>query len=254
MTGHPSAPEGPPQAGFPGAWQDAGLLLRGAVKTMLISKARAAGDFVLLIGGAGCAGKSFFSHELARDLTGVGVKASVLELDCYLLERAKRHNGAVHITGYDPRGYLLGEAAEDIRSLLSGVCVTVSPFDHRTGRRAPPIQVQPAQTLIIEGSMAFRDPIYGFGHARIFLDSTQHVLFGNRLQRELAFGMSLEQIERKFASLREDYFKFILPQRRRADLVVRIDHDYSFTSVQALRLRTPAKSPTRPADAVAFPG
>jgi hypothetical protein len=45
--------------------------------------------------------------------------------------------------------------------------------------------------------------------------------------------MTQEQIEQKFSSLREDYFKFIRPQRVRADLLVQIDCDYAFTKVEA---------------------
>jgi uridine kinase len=209
------------------------LSLRAAVKTMLVLRASSVEDFVLLIGGPGCAGKSWFALELASELARAGSPASVLDLDCYLLERRKRETGGVAISGYNPSGYLLEDAARDIQSLISGRPITVSPYDKRTTRRAPEVRVEPAKVLIVEGSMALQDLLYPFGDAAIFLDSTQQILFANRVRREKGYGMTQEQIEQKFSLLREDYFKFIRPQRVRADLLVQIDCDYAFTKVEA---------------------
>jgi uridine kinase len=220
---------------------DAGVFdLQAAVKTMLISRLRPIREFVLLIGGPGCAGKSTFASELARDFVDAGLQAAVLDLDCYLLERAEREKGTVPISGYNPTGYLLDNAARDIRSLISRRPVMVSPYDKPTSRRAPLVCVEPARVLIVEGSMALRDPIYAFGDASIFLDSTQAILFANRTRRELGYGATMEQIERKFLLLRQDYFIFIRPQRKRADLIAQIDGDYAFTR---LALRSGAAVP-----------
>lgn len=218
--------------------------LRAAVKTMFVLHASSVDEFVLFIGGPGCAGKSCFALELASELARAGSPASVLDLDCYLLERRKREMGGVTISGYNPSGYLLEDAARDIQSLISGrrVTVTVSPYDKRTSRRAPQVRVEPAKVLIVEGSMALRDLLYPFGDAAIFLDSTQQILFANRVRREKGFGMTQEQIEQKFSLLREDYFKFIRPQRVRADLLVQIDTDYAFTKVETTQRPAPASA------------
>ena len=186
---------------------------------------------MLLIGGPGCAGKSTFALELASELMRAGASASVLDLDCYLMERARRENGAVVISGYNPAGYLLDEAATDIRSLLAGRSIWVSPYDKLTSKRARRVRVDPARTLIVEGSMALSDPIYAFGDLSLFLDASEDVLYANRARREFTFGMTREAIDRKFAGLRPDYFKFIAPQRTRGDIVAEIDGDYSFTRV-----------------------
>lgn len=66
---------------------------------MLVSHARSVEDCVLLVGGTGCTGRSYFASELASGLAGAGLKASVLDLDCYLLERAQGENGSFPISG-----------------------------------------------------------------------------------------------------------------------------------------------------------
>jgi hypothetical protein len=70
---------------------------------MLVSHARSVEDCVLLVGGPGCTGKSYFASELASGPAGAGLKASVLGLDCYLLESAQREYGSFPINGRSSR-------------------------------------------------------------------------------------------------------------------------------------------------------
>jgi hypothetical protein len=80
--------------------------------------------------------------------------------------------------------------------------------------------------------MAFRDPIYSFGSFSLFLDASQDVLYTNRERRELGYGFSLDEIDRKFDLLLRDYTAYIAPQRLRAKLVVEIDERYEYRFVK----------------------
>lgn len=206
--------------------------LRVAVKHLIYRHAVTAGQFVLLIGGPGCAGKSTFATELARELTAQDQPTIVLDLDCYLIERSRRRTVDGPISGYDPAGYLLCEARRDIDALLGGHQIVISPYDKVTGTRAPPIELCRARHLIIEGSMALRDPIYPFGPVSLFLDAPQEVLYANRKQRELTYGSTPDEIDHKFELLVQDYAKYIAPQRSRAQLIVEIDERYAFLSLK----------------------
>jgi uridine kinase len=206
--------------------------LREIVYHLLYRHTATVGGFVLLIGGPGCVGKSTFAEELAQELTKQNQPTIVLELDCYLIERSKRQTGDSPIGGYNPAAYRLREACRDIHALLGGRRVWVSPYDKAAGTRAPPIELRGAKHLIIEGSMALRDPIYSYGSFSLFLDASQDVLYTNRKRRELGYGFSLDEIDRKFDLLLRDYTAYIAPQRLRAKLVVEIDERYEFRCVK----------------------
>jgi len=206
--------------------------LREAVKHLVCRHAASAGRLVLLIGGPGYAGKSTFAEELANELTKQDQPTTVLELDCYLIERSRRQTADGPISGYNPAGYLLREACRDIDALLAGRRIVVSPYDKATGSRAPPINLCRTKHLIIEGSMALRDPIYPFGSVSLFLDAPQQVLYANRKRRELAYGSTPAEIDRKFELLLHDDAAYIAPQRPRAQMVAEIDERYAFLSLK----------------------
>ena len=190
---------------------------------------------VILIGGAGCVGKSTFAVDLQRYISNtLGTTVSALDLDCYLIERSQREKNGRVITGYDPAGYRLEVAIRDIEALLSGQSVLVSPYDKATSERGREILIEPAEVLILEGVMALYEPIRGYGTVRIFIDADQTTLYSNRELREMGLGFDTERIKKKFALLSHDYSRFIAPQRDNADIVIRIGPEYK---IQNLELR-----------------
>jgi uridine kinase len=80
-----------------------------------------------------------------------------VELDCYLQEREKRQGGPIAISGYNPAGYELATAMEYICALKSGHPVFMREYNKLTGKREMLRRVDPAQILIVEGSMAFQN-------------------------------------------------------------------------------------------------
>jgi len=209
------------------------MLLKRLLVTIVEAVIRDLGPLVILLGGTGCVGKSFFSEELAKHLrSSLGLKVSILDLDCYLIEREKRESGPTPISGYNPVGYELPNASNDIKSLLKGKKIIVSPYDKVVSRRTKKIQVEPAEILIIEGVMAMTEHIRSFGRLLIFFDAEKEVEYKNRLIRENGFGFDPDRTKRKFELLREDYGKFIVPQKRFADILVNVGNKYEFLSVE----------------------
>lgn len=190
---------------------------------------------VLLIGGAGCVGKSFFALEL-RDylLRHLGRSVSVLDLDCYLFELRHRESESMVVTGYDPAGYDLRHAIDDIRALLQGRPVEVSPYNKATSSRAPMTLLEPAEILLVEGAMALREPVLRFKSFGVYMDAPVKVLRANRVARELALGFDMTRIEAKFARLSADYTRFILPQRDKAEAILCVGTNYE---IGQLRVR-----------------
>jgi uridine kinase len=207
--------------------------LREFTKSALVGAIRHLDHPVILIGGAGCVGKSFFAVELRDYLhRQLGQSVSVLDIDCYLLERRNRENGSTVVTGYDPAGYDLAHAIEDIRALLQGKPVEVSPYDKTTSTRAPAIVLEPTKILIVEGVMALREPVLQFKSFGIYMDAPVEVLRNNRMARDLALGFDMTRIETKFAGLSIDYKRFILPQRDNAEAILDMGTNYEILELR----------------------
>ena len=187
---------------------------------------------VVLIGGAGCVGKSTFASELQGQIERSSTRTvSVLDLDCYLVERHRRETPHRVVTGYDPAAYHIEAAVKDIETLLAGRAIRVSPYDKPTSQKGKDISINPADVLVVEGVMALTDPIRKFKSVAIFMDAHKEVLYANRLARETSLGFDMKRIERKFQGLSQDYTRFIQPQRDRAEMLIEIGDRYSFLQV-----------------------
>jgi uridine kinase len=210
------------------------LDLKTFVKSALAFSIKGQWRAVLLVGGAGCVGKSSFALEL-RDhfITTIGCSTSVLDLDCYLLERKKRETTNNVVTGYNPAAYQLDLAVNDMRSLLQGDPVKVSPYDKVTSTRAPAIWLEPTEILIVEGVMALTAPLLEFKTLGLYMDAPPEILYTNRVARELALGFDRHRIEEKFAGLTADYTRFIQPQNKDAEVIVELGMNYQFSQVHA---------------------
>jgi uridine kinase len=208
------------------------LDLRLVLCDALDGLARRDSRHVILIGGAGSLGKSTFAKYLRHSIAdATGLATSVLDLDCYLAPRAVREAKNPIVTGYDPAGYDLQQAATDIDSLLHGTPIIVSPYEKVTSRKGPAVSIEPAPIVIVEGVMALFNPILPFGTVRLFFDASHEVLYRNRRAREEGLGFDLQRIERKFIGLMEDYALHVVPQKAAAQIVVDIGLEYQFLSI-----------------------
>ncbi len=192
---------------------------------------------VILIGGPGCVGKSVFARELQEHLaTALRKSVSVLDLDCYLIDREQRETQNRVITGYDPAAYTLATAEADIQSLLDGHCIIVSPYHKPSSKRQSQTAIEPAEILLIEGAMVLTESISKFGSVRIFMDASKDVLYENRKSRELSFGFDIDRIEKKFILLSRDYERFIVPQQADSEIFIRVGSQYQFLSLEVRSL------------------
>lgn len=182
---------------------------------------------VILIGGPGCVGKSSIAVAMRDDIApSIGKQISILDLDCYLIERAKRENKTTIVSGYNPAGYELQRANRDIEALVAGKPVTVSPYDKATSTRGPEVVVPPSDIFVVEGVMALAEPIRSFGSVAVFVYADRATLYSNRVARETSLRFDRERIERKFEVLMQDYERFIAPQRAGADIVILVGPGY----------------------------
>jgi hypothetical protein len=85
--------------------------------TILVSHARSVEDFVLLFGGPGCTGKSYFALELASRLAGAGSIAVGAGSGLLSAGAGAARERLLPYHRLQSKGCLLETAPSDIRSL-----------------------------------------------------------------------------------------------------------------------------------------
>lgn len=207
--------------------------LRALTKLVIVDSIKSNKQSVILIGGAGCVGKSSFAIELRDYLANTLNKSvSVLDLDCYLIEREQRETENQVISGYNPAAYFLDVAVRDIESLLTNRPIHVSPYDKHKSKKGEKVTITPADIILIEGVMALSDPIRPIGSLSLYMYAENEVLYENRKLREQSLGFDAERIEQKFKLLCNDYERFIVQHQFHAEIIVKIGHEYEFLSVE----------------------
>ena len=184
---------------------------------------------IIALAGPGCVGKSTLAEALSRILAEkYSYGSDWIDLDGYLIEKADREKPGRIITGYNPKGFELAKAEADLRTWLSnGESFVIRVYDKVTSRRSATRRVDASDVLVVEGVCAFHAALLPLSAFRIFLTATKDIQFANRRRREeIDMGRSLDQIEEKFRHLYPDYERYVLPTKRFADLVLRVEDNY----------------------------
>jgi len=190
---------------------------------------------IVAFAGPGCVGKSTLAEALSGILRGqFSYESDWIDLDGYLIEKAKRETPDRIITGYNPKGFELAKAERDLKNWLStGEPFVIRVYDKVTSRRDATRRVRARDALVIEGVCAFNEALLPLSAFRIFLTATKEIQYANRRRREvIEMGRSLEQIEEKFRHLYPDYERYVLPTKRFADLVLRVEENYRLARVE----------------------
>lgn len=190
---------------------------------------------VIGVAGAGCIGKTTFIEQL-REILG---DAEVINLDGYMLERKLAYKIEPGMTGYDPRRNDLKKAQKEISNLVvRGIPFKQRDYDRSTHQRTEPKEVLPKPIIIIDGVHALHDmllPLVNFG---IFLDAPEEVQYQLRLRRERKeFKYDEKKVKKRWKKYYPDYLNHIATQKKYADIVLRVGHDYN------LELDTSLKTP-----------
>ena len=184
---------------------------------------------VVAIAGPGCVGKSTLAEGLAANLRrDHSYDCMAVDLDGYLIEKSQRERVRPIISGYDPRGFELIQAAQDVSRWRGvGQKFQIKIYDKLTSRRPAGEQVDARDLLIIEGACAFFEPLKSLSDFKVFLFADKRIQFANRYQREKNdLSRSDAQINAKFAHLYPDYERYILPTLYLADVVLQVEENY----------------------------
>ena len=177
-------------------------------------------SFMVGIGGDSGAGK----HTLAADLHELlgGALSVVNGDDDHRWERG--HAMWRRYTHLDPRGNFLGEQSASLVALRRGGDVRKRQYDHDAGRFTAPVLVRATDFIAIVGLHPFylasqRQVL----HLKIFVDPAESVRRKWKVARDVAKrGYTPEKVLSEMDRRMSDSAKYVQPQRRYADLVLRV--------------------------------
>lgn len=109
---------------------------------------------IISICGSGAIGKGTFAKLLRECIKNkIGKDASILPTDSYMLSRERRI--IRQKIGFDRNANDLDKLDRDVKELIRGNQITVTPYSHETGKHGPLEKIELSEILIIEGIYSF---------------------------------------------------------------------------------------------------
>jgi len=141
--------------------------------------------------------------------------------DYHILDRATRLRSG--ITALCPEANDFTLMTEHLRRLARREAIVKPVYDHRTGTFASPVEVQPADIIIVHGlHPLFTEELRKLAHVSIYLDPETALLQQWKIMRDsTSRGYTVEQVRQQIATRRRDRRLYIQPQKQFADIIIR---------------------------------
>jgi len=202
--------------------------------------------FVLGVAGDSGAGKDTFADAI----TGLFGEHSVVNLsgdDYHLWDRQKPMWQVM--THLNPMANDLEGFCNDLVSLTDGKSILSKNYDHQTGRKSKPFQIESNDFIIASGLHALYHPILRECYnLKIYLDIDEDLRRHFKLKRDVQQrGHTVEQVLSSFEKREPDSERFIRPQANQADLIFSLQPIHSrmlddLDSKHPLRLKLVVKT------------
>jgi phosphoribulokinase len=172
-----------------------------------------------LIGDSG-SGKSTLSAGIVETLGTERVSDICLD-DYHKYDRVQRSERG--ITALHPECNHIGLMRQHLQLLRRGETIFKPVYDHTTGTFGTPEYLTPGQFVIVHGLLGLHDDaLKSSFHVSIFLDPDPELRVQWKIQRDTSKrGYNVEQVRQALQHRQEDAERYIMPQRARADMVIR---------------------------------
>lgn len=177
--------------------------------------------FTIGVAGDSGSGKTTFTRAI-RAIFGPDLVATITLDDYHRYDREERRE--LRITPLVPDANDLDLLAEHVGHLKDGESVMKPVYDHTSGTFADPVPFSPARVLILEGlHTLFTPPLRALLDFSLFVDPDPEVKRLWKLRRDMERrGYQREEVLTEMEARLPDYERYIAPQRRYADAVIRI--------------------------------
>ncbi|TVM32229.1 hypothetical protein DQK91_15200 [Oceanidesulfovibrio marinus] len=189
---------------------------------------------IIGISGDSGSGKSTLLRDI-RDAIGAGIFDSgegLLGLEGDGDHKWERgHDMWSRYTHLNPKANYLHQQADNLMALKRGSRVYRSDYDHSTGTFTTACAVDPQQYIVMSGLHTLYLPkMRKLLDVKIFLDTDEKLRRHWKISRDTSKrGYDSERIVRQLELREEDSKRYIQPQRRFADMVLRYFTDDDFT-------------------------
>ena len=175
---------------------------------------------MLGIAGDSAAGKTTLSKGIA-DALGED-QVTVICCDHYHRYDRQRRN-ELGVSAIAPEGNYIDIMEQHFRLLREGKPILMPVYNHSTGKFDPPRYVQPTKYVIIEGLLPFHTRIMRLCFdVKVYLNPPEDLRYKWKIKRDTAKrGYSTEQVQASLEKRKDLSPKYIHPQRKKADLIVR---------------------------------
>ena len=172
------------------------------------------------IGGDSGSGKSTLTAGFYRIFPKRRITSLCLD-DYHSLDRRER--GLVGITGLNPRATDFALMENQLQALKQGRTISKPVYDHSNGTFGPKEELRARDVVIVQGLHPFLvSGIRGLFDLKVWLEPEAELKHRWKLQRDVAKrGYSVEAVRKEIEVRRPDVEKYIAPQVRHADLIVR---------------------------------
>lgn len=182
----------------------------------------AARPFIFTIGVAGDSGsgKTTFTNAIRR-IFGEDLVSTITLDDYHRYDRKERKE--LKITPLDPEANRLDRLERDLEALKRGETILKPVYNHLDGTFGPEEVFRPTKILILEGLHTLFTPrLRELLDFKLFVDPEPEVKREWKIKRDIERrGYRYEEVLNELAERERDYQKFIAPQYRYADAIVR---------------------------------
>jgi uridine kinase len=129
------------------------------------------------------------------------------------------------VTHLNPKANDLGAFGRHVAQLIEWKTVRTRHYDHAVGRMGEPVRLRPAEVVAISGLHALWSPSLRRSYdVRVFLDMDEPLRRFLKIRRDVGVrGHALERVIASMDRRAEDFERFIKPQARAADVVLRLE-------------------------------
>lgn len=177
--------------------------------------------FTIGVAGDSGGGKTTFTQSI-REIFGEDLVTTITLDDYHLYDREERK--VRRITPLHPEANRLDQLEHDLVELKEGRTIEKPVYNHTTGRFDPPVRFCPGKILILEGLHTLFTPVLR-RHLdfTLFVEPDPMVKFEWKIRRDMKHrGYTREQVMKEIGPREEDYQRYIAPQQKYADVVVRV--------------------------------
>ncbi|NMC89994.1 MAG: phosphoribulokinase [Methanomicrobiales archaeon] len=177
--------------------------------------------FIIGVAGDSGSGKTTFTRAI-RAIFGKDLISTITTDDYHRYDRQERKD--LGVTPLIPEANRFDLLEEHLFDLKAGRSIQKPVYNHDNGRFDPPVPFHPTKILIVEGLHPFiTERLRDLIDFKLYVDPDPDVKRAWKIKRDVEQrGYSPEAVLAEMEVRRPDYERYVEPQRRFADAVIRI--------------------------------